>query len=146
MVFDKEKYSLLKCGFFLASEPEADYTPGMHEFVISLQALVAASIFFVWVVRYENIIQEFKHFGLSDGLRDLVGILKLTFSLLLLVGIERPSLAVAGSLGISVLMVCAFVTHLRVKNPASKMLPSLALLLLSLLIAVLNYRLLNALG
>ncbi len=118
----------------------------MHDLVISLQAFVAASIFFVWVVRYENIIQEFKHFGLPDGLRDLVGILKLTLSLLLLVGIERPSLAVAGSLGISILMVCAFVTHLRVKNPVSKMLPSLALLLLSLLIAVLNYRLLNAQG
>ena len=118
----------------------------MHDLVISLQALVAASIFYVWVVRYENIIQEFIHFGLSDWLRDLVGILKLTFSLLLLIGIERVPLAVAGSLGISVLMVCAFLTHLRVKNPAFKMLPSLALLLLSLVIAIFNYRFLNAQG
>jgi uncharacterized membrane protein YphA (DoxX/SURF4 family) len=124
-------------------QPEVAYTPGMHDLVISLQALVAASVFFVWVVRYENIIQEFKHFGLPDGLRDLVGILKLTFSLLLLIGVERVPLAVAGSLGISILMACAFVTHLRVKNPVFKMLPSLALLLLSLVIAIFNYRLLS---
>lgn len=115
----------------------------MHLLSISLQALVATSVFFVWVVRYDNIITEFKNFGLSDGLRDLVGILKLTFSLLLLIGIERMPLAVAGSLGISLLMACAIATHLRVKSPIYKMLPSLSLLVLSLAIALINYRLLK---
>lgn len=116
----------------------------MQDLTIVLQALVAASIFFVWVVRYDNIIQEFKQYGLPDWLRDLVGILKLTFALLLLLGIQRASLAVIGSLGIAGLMGCAFVMHLRVKNPVFKMLPSLTLLLLSLIIAVINYRFLNA--
>jgi membrane associated rhomboid family serine protease len=116
----------------------------MQDLTIVLQALVAASIFFVWVVRYDNIIQEFKQYGLPDWLRDLVGILKLTFALLLLLGIQRASLAMIGSLGIAGLMGCAFVMHLRVKNPVFKMLPSLALLALSLAIAVVNYRLLNA--
>ena len=115
----------------------------MHASTISLQALVAASIFFVWVVRYDNIIQEFKQYGLPDWLRDLVGILKLTFALLLLLGLQRASLAMIGSLGIAGLMGCAFAVHLRVKNPAFKMLPSLTLLVLSLIIAVINYRLLN---
>jgi O-antigen/teichoic acid export membrane protein len=116
----------------------------MQDLTIALQALVAASIFFVWVVRYDNIIQEFKQYGLPDWLRDLVGILKLTFALLLLLGIQRASLAMIGGLGIAGLMACAFVIHLRVKNPAFKMLPSLTLLALSLIIAVINYRLLNA--
>lgn len=115
----------------------------MQDLTILLQALVAASIFFVWVVRYDNIIAEFKQYGLPDWLRDLVGILKLTFALLLLLGIQRASLAMIGSLGIAGLMGCAFVIHLRVKNPAFKMLPSLTLLALSLIIAVINYRLLN---
>lgn len=115
----------------------------MQDLTIVLQALVAASIFFVWVVRYDNIIQEFKQYGLPDWLRDLVGILKLTFALLLLLGIQRTSLAMIGSLGIAGLMGCAFVMHLRVKNPVFKMLPSLTLLALSLAIAVVNYRLLN---
>ena len=116
----------------------------MQDLTIFLQALVAASIFFVWVVRYDNIIQEFKQYGLPDWLRDLVGILKLTFALLLLLGIQRASLAMIGSLGIAGLMGCAFATHLRVKNPVFKMLPALTLLLLSLIIAVINYRLFNA--
>jgi len=115
----------------------------MQNLTILLQALVAASIFFVWVVRYDNIIAEFKQYGLPDWLRDLVGIFKLTFALLLLLGIQRASLAMIGSLGIAGLMGCAFVIHLRVKNPAFKMLPSLTLLALALIIAVINYRLLN---
>ncbi len=115
----------------------------MHNATIFLQALVAASIFFVWVVRYDNVINEFKQYGLPDWLRDLVGILKLTFSLLLLMGMERQPLAMVGGIGIAVLMGCAFVMHLRVKNPLFKMLPCLTLLVLSTVIAWINYGLLN---
>ena len=116
----------------------------MHALTISLQALVAASVFFVWVVRYTNIVQEFKHYGLPDWLRDLVGILKITFSLMLLIGIEHGLFAVAGGIGIALLMGAAFVMHLRVKNPVFKMLPCLTLLVLSVVIAWINYRLLTA--
>ena len=115
----------------------------MQNLTIALQSLVAASVFFVWTVRYQNIVQEFKQYGLPDWVRDLVGILKLTLALLLLIGIERHPFAVAGGLGIAALMGCAFATHLRVKNPVPKMFPSLTLLVLSLIIALINYRLLN---
>ena len=71
----------------------------MKELTIVLQALVAASVFFVWVVRYANIVQEFKQYALPDWLRDLVGILKLALVLLLLIGIERPFFAVVGGAG-----------------------------------------------
>jgi len=115
----------------------------MMIFTICLQALVAVSIFFVWVVRYGNVVEEFKQYGLPDWLRDLVGILKLTFALLLLIGIERRPLAVVGGLGIALLMACAFFTHVRVKNPLFKMLPSLTLLVVSVVIVLSNYRFLN---
>ncbi len=115
----------------------------MENLTIVLQALVVASIFFVWIVRYTNIVEEFKHYDLPEWLRDLVGILKLTLALLLLIGIERKPFAVGGGIGIAVLMACAFVTHLRVKSPVLKMLPSLILLALSLIIAAINYRLLK---
>ena len=114
----------------------------MHPLTISLQALVAASVFFVWVVRYANIFQEFKQYGLPDWLRDLVGILKMTFALMLLIGIERGLFAVVGGIGIAILMGTAVVSHLRVKNPVFKMLPSLMLLVFSAVIAWINYRLL----
>lgn len=52
----------------------------------------------MWGVRYANVIEEFKVYGLPDWLRDSVGILKMTFSLMLLIGIEREPIAVAGGL------------------------------------------------
>lgn len=119
------------------------YDPGVQSLTISLQALVAASVFFVWVVRYQNIIEEFKHYRLPEWLRDLVGILKITFSLMLLIGIERPLFAMMGGLGIALLMGAAFITHLRVRNRGLKMLPSLTLLVLSVVIASINYRMLR---
>lgn len=101
---------------------------------------MAAAIFFVWVVRYANIVQEFKQYALPDWLRDLVGILKMTGALLLLIGIERPLFAIVGGIGIGVLMCAAVATHVRVKNPPFKMLPSLTLLVLSVIIAWVNYK------
>jgi len=70
--------------------------------------------------------------------------LKITFSLLLLIGIEHVPFAVAGGIGIALLMAAALVIHLRVKNPVFKMLPSLTLLIFSVVIAWINYRLLAA--
>ena len=113
----------------------------MHALMIFLQIFVAASIFFVWGVRYANIIAEFKQYQLPDWLRDLVGILKVTFAICLLAGIGRPRGAIVGGAGIALLMLAALFTHLRVKNPPFKMLPSATLLVLSLVIAYLNYRL-----
>jgi hypothetical protein len=110
----------------------------MHTATMALQALVATSIFFVWVVRYVNIVEEFEHYRLPAWLRDLVGILKLSLALMLLLGTERAELAVVGGLGIAALMGCALLVHLRVKNPPPKMLPAASLLVLSLVIAYLN--------
>lgn len=119
--------------------PHDEYNRAMQNLAICLQAVVAAAVFFVWVVRYANIVEEFRQFGLPEWLRDLVGILKLTFALLLLIGIDRPPMAVMGGLGLATLMSAAFATHLRVGNPPFKMLPSLTLLVFSAFIAWLNY-------
>jgi hypothetical protein len=114
---------------------------GLQDLAIALQALVAAAVFFVWVVRYPNIVLEFKQLKLPDWIRDSVGIVKLALSLMLLIGIDRGQFAIAGGIGLSLLMVVAFITHVRVKNPVGKMLPSLTLLVLSMLIVLINYRL-----
>lgn len=118
------------------------YAAGVHDVTIALQVLVAASIFFVWGVRYSNIVEEFKHYRLPDELRDFVGILKITFALMLLVGIEHVRFALIGGLGIALLMGAALATHVRMHNPLAKMLPALSLLILAIVIAWINYRLL----
>lgn len=98
----------------------------------AVKALVFSSVLFVWVIRYQNIVEEFKHFAYPNWLRDLVGILKITSVVLILN--SDPALVKWGATVISALMIAAFLTHVKVKNPFPKMLPSLALLALNLLI------------
>ncbi len=111
----------------------------MHGLAILLQVFVAAAIFFVWGVRYANIVEEFKQYRLPGWLRDFVGILKVTAAILLLVGINRPRAAILGGGIIAVLMAAAVFTHLRVKDPPFKMLPSATLFVCSVAAAYLNY-------
>ena len=91
------------------------------------------------MVRYPNIVVEFQEWKLPDWLRDSVGIVKLTLSLMLLIGIDRGRFAIG--IGLSLLRVAAFTAHLRVENPIVEMRPSLTLLALSVLIVLINYRL-----
>lgn len=102
--------------------------------LLALKLLVAGSIFFVWVVRYENIVKEFEVYGLSTQLRDLVGILKLSSAAMLLSG--DPKVTIIGASIISLLMMAAFITHIRVRSPISKFIPSVVLMILSLFIAI----------
>ncbi len=104
-----------------------------------LQIITASSILFVWVVRYDNIISEFQQYQLPVWLRDMVGILKLSFAIMLLVGIFNDNLKLLGSSGLIILMLAALLTHVKVKNPFYKALPSLTLLTFSTLILLSNY-------
>jgi hypothetical protein len=96
-----------------------------------LKVLVPVAIFFVWVVRYENIVAEFKHYSIPNWARDLTGIVKLSFAAMIL---SNGPLLKIGAAGIVGLMLAALVTHLRVKNQPAKMLPAFALMLASLAI------------
>ena len=52
-------------------------------FVDALKIIVGVAVFFVWVVRYDNIKKEFIYYNLPNWLRDLVGILKISFAIML---------------------------------------------------------------
>ncbi|MEI8026918.1 MAG: DoxX family protein [Pseudomonadota bacterium] len=102
----------------------------VHNFI---DILIATSIFFVWVIRYQNIVSEFKEWQLPDWLRDLTGIFKLTFAFSLILGLKTPYLSILGAVGVALLMGCAQIVHLRANTQFFKRLPSLALLALSLI-------------
>jgi hypothetical protein len=97
-----------------------------------IKILILSSVFFVWVVRYQNIVNEFKQFKYPDWLRDLVGILKLGFAIML--QSSKGELAIIGASGIVFLMLMAIATHVRIKSKITKVMPSLTLLLLALFI------------
>ena len=107
----------------------------MNTMLLTIKILVATSIFFVWVVRYKNIVKEFEEYGFPAWLRDLTGILKLTFAAMLLFGQDDRSIPLIGSFGIAALMVCAQVVHIKSGTATTRRLPSLLLLTLSVVIA-----------
>lgn len=99
------------------------------------QLVVAASIIIVWVFRYDNIVLEFRQYGLSDLTRNLVGASKIALATMLALDVVSEVPVVAASLLMAFLMLCAQAFHLKVRNPLKKYVPSALLLLLSLLIA-----------
>ena len=105
-----------------------------------LSILVFGSIIFVWGIRYNNIKDEFKHFQLPNWLRDLVGILKLSFAIMLFS--DNLELIQIGASGIALLMVAALITHVRLKSEPFRMLPSFALLCSCLAIVYMSNQLL----
>ena len=107
----------------------------MNELSYLLQTILALSIVYVWVFRFDNIVLEFKQYELSDLTRNLVGAAKISLSTLLVAGIWFPPLVLMSSLLMAVLMVFAQLAHFRVKNPWIKHVPSFVLLVVSLLIA-----------
>lgn len=107
-----------------------------------LSILVFGSIIFVWGIRYNNIKDEFKHFQLPNWLRDLVGILKLSFAIMLFS--ENLEIIQIGASGIALLMVAALFTHLRLKSESFRMLPSFALLCACLAIIYMSNQLLSS--
>ena len=100
--------------------------------VEALKIISSVAIFFVWVVRYDNIKKEFVEYNLPTWVRDTVGILKLSFAMMLQFSNEK--VVKIGALGISVLMLGAVITHLRLKSNFRRYIASVAMLSISVFI------------
>ena len=107
------------------------------------QIVVAVAVGYVWIFRFDNIGHEFKHYGLSDLTRTMVGAAKLILATLLVVGIWYPALVLVPALLMALLMAAAQYFHFKVSNPMSKRLPSLVLLGLCLFIAAVSLNLIS---
>lgn len=99
------------------------------------QIIVALSIAYVWIFRFDNIVKEFNQYGLSALTRSLVGAAKIALSTLLVAGIWYSDLVLIPALLIAFLMLSAQYFHFKVGNSWQKHIPSLLLLILSLFIA-----------
>jgi len=107
----------------------------MENLVIIAQIVLALSVAYVWIFRFDNIVLEFKQYGLPDLIRNLVGASKIALATLLIAGIWYPGLVLYSALSMAFLMICAQLAHFKVKNPISKHIPSFILLIISLFIA-----------
>jgi len=106
-------------------------------FLECLKIFVAVSIFYVWVPRYFNIVEEFKQYKYPDQLRDIVGILKLTFAFMLVA--KDGQYVVLASGGLIILMSAAFITHIRVKNNYKLFFPSMSQIIMNSYILYMTY-------
>jgi hypothetical protein len=107
------------------------------------QIILALSVSYVWIFRFDNIVSQFKQYGLPDVIRNLVGASKIALATLLITGIWYTDLLLFSALAMAFLMVCAQIAHFKVKNPPTKHLPSLILLILSLFIAGVSADIIN---
>lgn len=103
------------------------------------QIIVSVSVLYIWIFRYDNIVLEFKHYGYSDVLRNFVGASKISISVILILGIWYQEFVIYASLLMAFFMFCAQLSHLKVKNPLLKFVPSFVFLLMSLFIASNKY-------
>ena len=113
----------------------------MNNYSIIAQIIVALSIAYVWIFRFDNIVKEFNQYGLSDLTRTMVGSAKIALSTLLVAGIWYSDLILIPALLIAFLMLSAQYFHFKVGNPWLKHLPSLLLLMLCLFIAAVSLKL-----
>ena len=105
--------------------------------ILSLaQIVLALSVAYVWIFRYDNVVKEFKQFGLSDLIRNFVGTSKIALATLLVAGIWYSSLVHIPAVLMGLFMISAQYFHFKVKNPFIKHLPSLILLILCVFIAL----------
>lgn len=113
----------------------------MTNYSIISQVIVSLSIVYVWIFRFDNIVKEFKQYGLSDLTRNIVGSAKIALSTLLAAGIWYSDLVFIPALLIAFLMLSAQYFHFKVRNPWKKHVPSLLLLILCLFIAAVSLKL-----
>lgn len=116
--------------------------------MISLQLVVALGILNVWLLRSnkatayrggnaKTMREEFAAYGLPYWFMCVIGVLKVGLAISLLAGIWVPSMAQPAAIGMGVLMLGAFVMHLKVKDPLAKALPSIGVLAMCIAIVIL---------
>lgn len=120
----------------------------MNYLMIALQVIVSLSIVNVWLLQKNTatrwrggnattILEEFEVYGLSKSICYVVGFLKVTLAILLLLAIWVPILKQPASLGLAALLLGSIVMHLKIKDPLFKSFPAALFLAMCLVIAFL---------
>lgn len=109
------------------------------------QVIVALGLLNVWLVRFnkqteyrggaaKSMREEFATYGLPESFCYLVGFLKVTSAIALLIALAYPEIRVYPASVVSLLMLGALAMHVKVKDPVKKSVPAASVLLLCCLI------------
>lgn len=119
----------------------------MHNIIIILQLILAFGLLNVWIIRSNletpyrgsnasSLKNEFAAYGLPLWSFYVIGFLKITSALLLILGVWIPSLVFPAALVVSLLMIGALYMHWKVGDPWKKSLPASIMLLFSICICL----------
>jgi len=119
----------------------------MQSISLVFQLIIALGILNVWMLRSgksttwrggdaQNMKEEFEVYGLPEWFMRVVGVMKISFATLLIVGVWVPGVTPYAAAGMVALMIGAVGMHIKVKDPIRKSLPAMSLLCLSLFVAV----------
>jgi len=118
----------------------------MEYVLIALKLIIGISMINVWLIQKDkptkwrggnaqNIIEEFKVYGLPVWMCYLVGFLKVTLGILLIVSIWVPVLAFPAAIGLAILLTGSIIMHFKISDPLYKSFPAFLFLLICLFIA-----------
>jgi preprotein translocase subunit SecG len=107
----------------------------MEILIIILKVVIAISLLNVWLVQYkkptqwrggdaQNILEEFKVYGLPVWLCYVVGFLKVTLAILLVVSIWVPVLQDPAAIGLGALLTGSIIMHIKISDPLKKSFPA----------------------
>ena len=113
----------------------------MEYLVIALKIIVALSLLNVWLIQYnkptkwrggnaQNILEEFKAYGLPGWSCYLIGFLKVTLAIVLLASIWFPFLENPAALGLAILLLGSIIMHLKISDPLFKSFPAFLFLVM----------------
>ncbi len=120
----------------------------MEIFIIILKVIIAASLLNVWLIQYnkptqwrggnaQNILEEFKVYGLPAWMCYFIGFLKVGGSLVLLASIWFPFLEVPAAALLGTLLTGSIIMHLKISDPVKKSFPAGLFLSMCLLVILL---------
>ena len=121
----------------------------MSYITIFLQLFVAFGLLNVWLTRCNkktpyrgsnacSLKDEFTAYGLPLWSFYVIGFIKITAALLLILGLWIPFLVFPAALVISFMMIGAVSMHIKVKDPLKKSLPALIMLFFSISLCLLS--------
>lgn len=119
----------------------------MGYITVFLQLLVAFGLLNVWIIRTKQetpyrgsnsstLKDEFAAYGLPLWSFYLIGFIKISLALLILLGLWIPLLVFPSALVVSLMMLGAICMHIKVKDPFKKFLPALLMLFFSIGICI----------
>lgn len=122
----------------------------MDYVIIVLKIIVGLSILNVWLVQpkkatkwrggdAKTISEEFEAYGLSKEMMYVVGFLKVSLAIILLISVQIHSLSLIGSLGLALLLSGSIIMHLKIKDQMFKSFPAALFLVMNLIIAYFSF-------